>query len=122
MQLYCKKCNHKLTVSELQLAKPGEANMDDQADLIGPGLYLKASEIDIHFEQSIDFLLNKKSVKLQNHKDRKRLQGCCGPGDLSVLNQVCPTCSAEIGVLVADCWFPHFVGICGGAVSEEALW
>lgn len=122
MQLYCKKCNYKLTVIELQQARPDEANMEDQVALIGPGLYIQASEIDIHFEKPIDFLLNKQSVKLKNHKDVKRLQGCCGPGDLSVLNQVCPNCSAEIGVLVADCWLPHFVGICEETVSKEPLW
>jgi len=122
MELYCKKCNYKLTVIELQQAKANEANMDDQAPLIGPGLYIDASEIDIHFETSIDFLLNIESIKLNNHKDSKRLQGCCGPGDLSVLNQVCPNCSAEIGVIVEDCWLPHFVGICEGAVSKKPLW
>lgn len=122
MQLYCKKCNCQLTVMELELASSDQANEDDGATLIGPGLYLNASEIDIHFTQPIDFLVNKQSVILRNHKDRKRLQGCCGPGDLGVLNQVCPNCKAEIGVIVEDCWLPHFVGISGKAVSKEALW
>lgn len=122
MQLYCKKCNYKLTALELQQVSSDEANMDDNAALIGTGLYINASEIEIHFEKQIDFLVNKKSITLHNHKDTKRLQGCCGPGDLSVLNQVCPKCSAEIGVIVADCWLPHFIGISEDAVSKEPLW
>lgn len=122
MHLYCKKCNYQLTVSELQQANPDQANFNDQAPLIAPGLYLNAGEIDIHFQMPIDFLLHIESVKLQNHKDPKRLQGCCGPGDLSVLNQVCPQCSAEIGVIVEDCWLPHFVGISSDKVSKEPLW
>jgi hypothetical protein len=122
MHWYCQKCNHKLTVLELEQASSDQANMEGQTPLIGPGLYINAGEIDIHFEKSINFLVNKDSVKLQNHKDIKRLQGCCGPGDLSVLNQVCPNCSAEIGVIFADCWLPHFIGISEGAVSKEPLW
>ncbi len=122
MKLYCKKCNYQLTVMELQQANPDQANMDDQAPIIGSGLYINAPEIEIHFETPIDFLVNIKSVNLQNHKDSTRLYGCCGPGDLSVLNQVYPNCSAEIGVIVADCWLPHFIGISAGAVSKEPLW
>lgn len=121
MELYCKQCNHKLTVTDLQQSASNQANLEDQESLIGPGLYLDAGEIDIHFGKPIDFLVNTKSVVLRNHKDRTRLQGCCGPGDLGVLNQVCPNCSAEIGVIVADCWLPHFIGISGEAVRREGI-
>lgn len=122
MQLYCKKCNYQLTVSELQQAFSDQVNLKDQEVLIEPGYYIKADEIEIHFEKPIDFLVNKKSVILRNHHDSKRLSGCCGPGDLSVLNQVCPNCSAEIGLIVEDCWLPHFVGISENAVSKMAMW
>lgn len=122
MQLYCKKCSYKLTAMELQQAPSDQAKLDDRATLIGPGLYIDAREIDIHFEKSIDFLLNKASVHLRNHNDTSRLAGCCGPGDLSVLNQVCPNCSAEIGVIVEDCWLKHFIGISEDAVRKEPLW
>jgi len=107
---------------ELQHVMSDKANLDDQATLIGPGYYINASEIDIHFEKRIEFLVNKKSVILYNHKDTSRLKGCCGPGDLSVLNQVCPNCSVEIGLIVEDCCLPHFIGISGDAVSKEPLW
>ena len=122
MQLYCKKCNHKLTALELQQASYNEAKMEDQAPLIGRGFYINAGEIDFHFGKPIDFLVNKESVLLQNHKDVMRLQGCCGPGDLNVLNQVCPNCSAEIGVIFADCWLPHFIGISADTVSQDPVW
>lgn len=122
MQLYCKTCNYQLTVTELQQVLSNKVNLKDQAPLMAPGLYVNASEIDIHFGKQIDFLVNKESIHLCDHKDRTRLTGCCGPGDLSVLNQVCPNCSAEIGVIVEDCWLPHFIGISGGAVSREKLW
>ena len=122
MQLYCKKCNYKLTQDGLEFAPSNQANMKDGQDLIGPGLYINAGEIEIHFGKPIDFLVNKASVNLHNHKDTSRLNGCCGPGDLSVLNQVCPRCSAEIGVVIEDCWLPHFIGISADAVSKEPLW
>lgn len=122
MQLYCKKCNYKLTVIELQQVFSDNANMKDQESLIGPGLYLNASEIEIIFGKPIDFLVNKESVNLHNHKDVTRLSGCCGPGELNVLNQVCPNCSAEIGVIVEDCCLPHFVGISEDTVSKEPMW
>lgn len=122
MHLYCKKCNQQLTAVELQQTSPDKANLEDGAILIDPGFYVDAGGIEIHFGQPIDFLVNKKSVMLRNHNDRRRLQGCCGPGDLSVLNQVCPKCSAEIGVIIEDCWLPHFVGISGETVTKEPLW
>lgn len=122
MQLYCKKCNYKLTVIELQPVSSDNANMKDQESLIGPGLYLNAAEIEIIFGKPIDLLVNKESVNLHNHKDVSRLSGCCGPGELNVLNQVCPNCSAEIGLIVEDCWLPHFIGISEDAVSKEPLW
>lgn len=122
MELYCKKCNCKLTVIALQQVSSGQANLKSQATLIDSGFYVNASEIEIHFEQPIDFLVNKESVHLHDHKDRSRFSGCCGPGNLSVLNQVCPKCSAEIGVIVEDCIFPYFVGISENTVSKEPLW
>lgn len=122
MQLYCKKCNYKLTAIELQQVFSDKANLEDCAPLIDPGLYINANEIEIHFGKQIDFLVNTESVHLSNHKDSARLTGCCGPGDLSVLNQVCPNCSAEIGVIVEDCWLSHFIGISEETVSKEPLW
>lgn len=122
MQLYCKKCNYKLTVIELQQVFSDHANMGDQESLIGPGLYLNAAEIEINFGKPIDFLVNKKSVNLRNHKDVSRLSGCCGPGELNVLNQVCPNCSTEIGLIIEDCWLPHFIGISEDTVSKEPMW
>ncbi len=97
-------------------------NLKDQAPLMAPGLYVNASEIDIRFGKQIDFLVNKESIHLCDHKDPARLAGCCGSGNLNVLNQICPNCSAEIGVIIEDCWLPHFIGISGGAVSKEKLW
>lgn len=96
MQLYCKKCNYKLTVIELQQVFSDNANMKDEESLIGPGLYLNAAEIEISFGKPIDFLVNKESINICNHKDIKRLSGCCGPGELSVLNQVCPNFQVSI--------------------------
>ena len=122
MNLYCKTCNYKLTVTDLQRVFSDQVNLKDQEDLIGPGLYIHASETDIHFGPRIDFLVNKESVILHDHKDSSRLTGCCGPSDLNVLNQVCPNCSVAVGLIAADCWIPHFVGISGNAVSKEPLW
>ncbi len=122
MNLYCKKCNHKITTTDLLQAPSTSANLKDKAELINTGLYLIAEEIEINFKQDINFLVNIKSVNLHNHKDPKKLTGCCGAGDLSVLNQVCPNCSAEIGVIVEDCWIPHFIGISEATVSKKPMW
>lgn len=122
MELYCKKCNHKLTVMDLQQVSSDKTNLNDQAALIDLGFYVNASEIEIHFEKQIDFLINKQSIVLHNHKDRTRLTGCCGPGDLNVLNQVCPKCCTEIGVIIEDCWLPHFIGISANTISTVPLW
>jgi len=122
VELYCKTCNHKLSEMSLSPVSRDQVSMKEGSALIDEGVYINANEVNIRFEQKIDILLNAKSVNLKNHKDTSKLGGCCGPGDLSVLNQVCPNCSSEIGMIVEDCWLPHFVGVALDRVSERKLW
>ena len=122
MKLYCKNCNTSLTISNLELTEQKELDFGDGRELLKQNKYILASEVDINFGQPIEYLINTKSISLINHKDFKKLQGCCGPGDLGVLNQICPNCKFEIGMLIADCWIPHFIGIDINKVSNKPMW
>ena len=122
MKLYCKKCNNLLTLESLMKSTYKEVRFIDEKELLLEDKYIKASEIDYNFGISIDYLINTKSIILKNHKESIRLQGCCGPSEFGILNQVCPKCDFEIGVIIADCWTPRFIGVDKNKVSEKPLW
>ncbi len=122
MKLYCKKCNYLLTSLKLEKSELKQICLIDEKELLQDRKYIEANRIDYSFEIPIDYLINSKSISLKDHKDSIRLQGCCGPGNFGVLNQVCPKCKFEIGVLIADCWTPRFIGIDKSKISEKPLW
>ena len=121
MELYCKKCNQKLTLTPLQHAYKEELNPNGQKDLLKSGMYIFTDEAEYMLE-NFDVLVAYDSINLVNHKDRSRFIGCCGPGDFNVYNQICPNCSAEIGVLIDDCWTDRFIGIDSSKVATKPLW
>lgn len=120
MKLYCKKCNH-LLVENLSEAKKKEIVYEDGYDLIPEGKYIHSTDIGFNIYE-VSYLMNIKSVPLKNYTNNERMQGCCGPSGLDGLNQLCLKCSEEIGVLVADCIAPYFIGIQKNKVSLEPLW
>jgi hypothetical protein len=122
MELFCNKCNAKLTRSPLDEADPKTLNYTDQEELLPEGKYFLAENSEIHFNVEITYLVNTKSMRIMNHSDSSKLSGCCGPGDLGTLNQVCSTCGHEVGLIVGDCWIPHFIGISQNATRLEPLW
>ncbi len=122
MKLYCKNCNEKLTPNALSEAELDLIDLREEEDLIPKGMFIEANKIRFEFGVEIKYILNIDSVRLQNHKEITRLQGCCGPSNFDALNQVCPKCSSEIGVISGDCCMPHFVGIAENAVSLLPLW
>ena len=122
MELYCKKCNNLLTQTPLKKSTFKEVKFIDEEELLQNGKYIEASKIDYNFEIPIDYFVNTESILLENHKDTIRLQGCCGPGEFGKLNQVCPRCKFEIGILIADCWTSRFIGIDESKVSKKPLW
>ncbi|WP_075342361.1 hypothetical protein [Tenacibaculum agarivorans] len=121
MKLYCKKCKY-LLVEGLIKAKSSEVIYTDEISLIPKGKYLINNDVWNFEDLQITYLINIKSIKLKDHYDYKKMQGCCGPSGLDGLNQLCPTCNEEIGVLIADCFTPHFIGIEKNKVSEDPLW
>ncbi|MGG6231338.1 hypothetical protein [Tenacibaculum sp. SDUM215027] len=122
MKLYCKNCNNLLTINTLKESKFDEIKFVDESELLPNGKYIEASKVGYNFEIPIDYLINTKSILLKDHKESIRFQGCCGPSEFSTLNQVCPKCNSEIGVLVADCWTSRFIGIDIRKVSLKPLW
>ncbi|CAL2089798.1 conserved protein of unknown function [Tenacibaculum sp. 190524A02b] len=121
MELYCKKCN-ELLVEGLNEAKNREVIYADECDLIPEGKYIVNKDVWNFEDLEIDYLINSNSMKLKDHHKSVRLQGCCGSSGLDGLNQLCPKCNYEVGVLVADCWTPRFIGIDMSKVSLKPLW
>lgn len=122
MKLYCKKCNELLTLNTLRKVKVEDVSLEDEIDLLPYNKFIEAYETEYNFEVSIDYLLNTESINLENHKDRSRFTGCCGSSQLKNLNQVCPNCKNEIGLIVDDCWTSRFTGIDASKISLKPLW
>ena len=121
MKLYCKKCNY-LLVERLKKAQNKEVIDVDEYDLIPIGKYIIISDIWNFGILEIIYLINANSIDLNDHYKHTKMQGCCGPSGADGLNQLCPKCSQEIGVSVADCYTPCFIGIDKNKVSELPVW
>ncbi|WP_272149249.1 hypothetical protein [Tenacibaculum aiptasiae] len=121
MKLYCKKCNY-LLVEGLVKAINKEVIYADEYDLIPIGKYIINNNIWNFENLEITYLLNVNNINLKNHYNHTKMQGCCGPSGVDGLNQLCPKCKQEVGVLVADCYTPYFIGIDKNKVSERPVW
>lgn len=122
MELFCATCNIKLTSKPLIEVSIAEINTTDGEELLGAGDYILADKLDFILHKDITFLISKSSVNVKHHSDTKRLHGCCGPGDLEQMSQVCSNCSSEIGTISSDCWMPHFIGVSEKAISLKPIW
>lgn len=121
MRLYCKKCNY-LLVENLDKASKTEVTYKEEYDLISEGKYIPNDNIWNFTNIKVSYIIHSKSISLKGHHIGLRMQGCCGPSGLDGFNQLCPNCNEEIGILVADCFTPHFIGIGKDKVSLTSLW
>lgn len=124
LNLYCKTCNYELTAEELTLVDIEEVSFKMETQLLPEGKYGTFNHINWSDGQAneSDFVVNKMSIELKGHKDGSRFIGCCGAAEDNLPNQVCPRCSANIGVLVDDCSTPHYVRILFDRVSDRPIW
>lgn len=122
MELYCKRCNHKISESSLVEIEIDQLDMGDGKVLMSKGRYIESEKVDFNFNEQIHFLMNPDGLNVTWHNDSSRLTGCCGPGIFNGLNLICCECSAEVGIVSADCWMPHFVGLSLSAVSKTPVW
>lgn len=120
MELYCKNCNYKLTDKILVEAKKEELNYNDDVNLLPKNKFTFYSVNDFGFEIKITYLININSIKLNSNYNK--MNGCCGSSETTQYNQLCPNCKNEIGVLISDCWMPHFIGIDKDKTSLKPIW
>ena len=111
MEIYCGKCNEKLTAARLVHADAAKIRREDQEQLLDDGQFLTADEFEFSFGVPVTHFVGTNSLLLNDHEDVLRHQGCCGPGMTNKYNKVCWNCKYEIGIIFADCYGPHFVAI-----------
>lgn len=111
MRLYCKKCNNELTNENLTKALLSELSDVEGNELLPKAKYIEVKKSEYNFTIKVDVLVHTKSINVIDHDNHLRLQGCCGPSEFGVLNQICSVCKTEIGVLIDDCWTQKFIGI-----------
>ncbi|WP_025740577.1 hypothetical protein [Aquimarina pacifica] len=122
MELYCKKCKYRIHSRALQESKYIDVQYGDGQELLPAWEYVRTDKANYNFDFPIKYLVHSKSLLLIDHEDSLRFQGCCGPSQFGELNQVCPQCKNEIGILVADCWTSHFIGIDETKVTLQPIW
>jgi hypothetical protein len=106
MPLFCRKCNisvsnqlQELTDTTLLNEKDGEPHIPKGYYIISDGGYYTSTEGKLII--NISDLINCK-----NHRDKRRLGGCCGLDGLDGPNKVCRN-GHEIGTERSDCWLAH---------------
>ena len=122
MKLYCKRCNELLTPKTLIKADEDELRFEEGEELLPKDKYVLNDDIWNFDKLETSYLINIKSIILKDHEDKSRMVGCCGPSGLDGFNQLCPNCNEEVGILVADCFTLHFVGIDVNKVSLKPMW
>ena len=111
LEINCKKCNQSLNYCQLTEIEKINHDFRDDEELLDVDQFIVSNKMESSFPFLKGIVLNTKSVTLNDHEDSKRFYGCCGPSSMGKLNQVCPSCKSEIGLLVADRWASHYIGI-----------
>jgi len=119
MDLYCKNCKHKITRSPLKEAKIEELSSVEETELLAEDNYIKVNKVGVVFSVPMEYLIHTKSLHLKDYIASNTFTGCCGPSQFDKINQVCPKCSAEIGILIADCWTSKFIAVDINKVIEK---
>lgn len=109
--LSCKKCGQLLNYNYFIKADVSKLDYEDDKELLEVDQFIEVNEVEYNLPFNEGIMVNTKAVTLKDHQNSKLFCGCCGPSMRSELNQCCPTCGYEIGLLIADCWMPHFIGI-----------
>ncbi len=127
MDLFCDRCDAKLTRNPLSHADLNSAGGGHKEELLSDGEYLLADEIDLmSFTDKqpvlITHYVSTTCLRLIDHHDAFRFQGCCGPGQTHKYNQVCWKCKYQIGVIIADCLGPHFTAINMERLNMRPKW
>lgn len=94
----------------------------DEQPLVRDDQIMEAVRNGIHFNVEVTHFVSSDCLQLVDHKDSFRLQGCCGPSSTEKYNQVCAKCKLEIGVLFADCIWPHFTAINMNRLDTKPNW
>ncbi len=128
MDVFCDRCDAKLTRTPLSHANLNSAGSGDSKELLSDGEYLLADEIDLMSSfigmepVLITHYVSTTCLLLVDHHDGFRFQGCCGPSRTDKYNQVCWKCKYQIGVMIADCMGEHFTAINMERLNTQPKW
>ena len=122
MRLYCGQCTMQLTSTPLVDVAAKSVSWVEEQPLMRDDQIMDANGTDYQFDVEITHFVSTNCLQLVDHEDSHRLHGCCGPSMTDHYNQVCAKCKLEIGVLFADCMWPHFTAINMKRLDTQPKW
>ena len=122
MRLYCKQCNHQVTNRPLQKIAVESLKFREEEQLVPYGRFANAEEAEMQGRLRLSFLVREGELNVILTSHGKRLYGCCGYSNMEDFTIVCGKCSYEMGIIITECSWEYYVGICGDRVSKFPLW
>lgn len=114
--LRCNNCHLRLTPILNELSKTKDYHSIQNEEYIVKGRFYENHEMEKGF-----YLLNISDCEgLEDHKEKRRFSGCCGPSPDGELNKICNNCNSEIGRETTDCLTPHYTKIKTDKVTKES--
>lgn len=107
MRVYCKICGLVLTQDIVRYSGKnfGEADAENYI----PSGYYTISDSEYFHESLGAIIINITDlINCENHKERGRLNGCCGLDGCDGPNKICLN-GHEVATEKSDCWMPHAV-------------
>ncbi|RHW32129.1 hypothetical protein D1B31_21555 [Neobacillus notoginsengisoli] len=120
MRLLCKACKTVISNELKFLEDDSKLNQDIVGeDFIPQGLFIINSDDVYPARIRNRIIINIKDlIHCKYHRDRRRLNGCCGKDGCDGNNLVCQN-NHEIGVEISDCWQPHLVALDPNLVEQS---
>ena len=121
-ELYCRRCNEKLSKQPLYQADVSQLREFPQRELLQDDQYVLVSDYGSGFALPLTHLVSTVCLAFKNHPDEMRFLGCCGSGQLEQYNQVCINCSYSLGLRYDDCIGSSFTAVNMDRLSLIPVW
>jgi hypothetical protein len=104
IEIYCKKCECKLTEELIEILDSNLRWEDETAIMQKKNYVFFKNETT----QQYNILVAIDDYYLKNHSDISRFSGCFGSSSFNCLNKVCKN-GHEVATEISDCWTAHYI-------------